>query len=93
MHNRFKRRGMQSSVFTCNVCTRRTRCTGQAMPGLCPQCDEWTQIENSIADGAYRDDPAGLKVAEEHIARLKAEATKKGGMFDAAPATPHQGQE
>lgn len=83
MNNRFKRRGAtQSPVFRCNVCSRSTRCTGQDMPGLCPQCDEWTQIENSIGDGAYRNDPAGLKVAEEHIARLKAEAVAKGGTFD-----------
>lgn len=82
MNNRFKRRGAtQGPVFRCKVCARRTRCTDQDMPGLCSQCDEWTQIENSIVEGAYRDDPTGMKVAEEHIARLKAEAVAKGGTF------------
>ncbi|WP_342051279.1 MULTISPECIES: hypothetical protein [unclassified Cupriavidus] len=82
MNNWFKRRGAtQSPVFRCNVCTRRTRFTDQDMPGLCSQCDAWTQIENSIVDGAYRDDPTGLKAAEEQIARLKAKAVAKGGVF------------
>lgn len=85
MQATFTRRlaSQKSAVFHCNCCKRRTRYVNQAMPGLCPQCDEWTQIENSIGDGAYRDDPAGLRKAEEHIARLKAEAVAKGGKFDA----------
>jgi predicted ATP-dependent serine protease len=82
-NNRFSRRGTKGGVFKCNICTRGTRNAGQAMSGICPECDEWTQIENSIADGSYNGrPPEELKRAEESIARLKAKAIAKGGSFD-----------
>jgi predicted ATP-dependent serine protease len=81
-NNRFSRRGTQGGVFECRICTRKTRNAGQAMSGLCPECDEWTQIENGISDGSYSGEPPEeLQRAEDHIAALKAKAAKKGGKF------------
>lgn len=82
-NNRFSRRGTVGGVFECRVCGRRTRHAGQAMNGLCPQCDEWTQIENGILDGGYKGEaPEELERAEAAIEKLKAEARKKGGRID-----------
>jgi hypothetical protein len=79
-HNRFSRRGTVGGVFECGICSRRTRHAGQAMNGLCPQCDEWTQIENGISDGSYNGEPPEeLARAEGHIRTLKEAAAKKGG--------------
>lgn len=78
--NRFRRRGTVGGVFECAVCSRRTRHVDQAMNHLCPQCDEWTQIENGINDGNYEGEaPEELERAEALIRKLKEEAAKKGG--------------
>ncbi|HDR9174471.1 TPA: hypothetical protein QDB23_001684 [Burkholderia vietnamiensis] len=69
-----------STTFNCRSCGRLTRDTTGTNQQLCPQCDTWTMIENSILD----EDLAGdeLTQAEARIANLKAEAVAKGGRFD-----------
>lgn len=69
-----------STTFNCRSCGRLTRDTTGTNQQLCPQCDTWTMIENSILD----EDLAGdeLTEAEARIANLKAEAVAKGGRFD-----------
>ena len=49
--SRFQR-GSGSAVFTCHVCGRKTRDTGDQAVGsrLCPQCWDLAGIENAISD-------------------------------------------
>ncbi|ASW04260.1 MULTISPECIES: hypothetical protein [Burkholderiaceae] len=69
-----------STTFNCRSCGRLTRDIAGTNQQLCPQCDAWTMIENSILD----EDLAGpdLAEAEARIAKLKAEAVAKGGRFN-----------
>jgi hypothetical protein len=47
--NRFQR---GSGVYTCDVCERKTRNTGQSYSSkLCGECWELAGIENEISDG------------------------------------------
>lgn len=79
-NNRFSVRGRVGGVFECNICARRTRHAGQGMDNLCPQCDEWTAMENGINDGNYEGEPPEeLQRALDRIQALKEEAAKKGG--------------
>lgn len=84
----FQRRGMIGGVFACGICGRRTRHTTQGMSHLCPQCDIWTAMENSIADGDYKGMPEELARAEATILRLKREAMKRGGDAASLGLTP-----
>jgi predicted ATP-dependent serine protease len=68
-----------STTFNCGSCGRLTRDTTGTNQRLCPQCDAWTMIENGIDDDLSGPELAG---AEARIAKLKAEAVKKGGRFD-----------
>ncbi|HIH2744651.1 TPA: hypothetical protein ACYLN4_000309 [Burkholderia lata] len=75
----FQSRGMIGGVFTCGICGRRTRHTDQGMSHLCPQCDRWTALENSVVDLDYKGMPEELARAEATILQLKREAMKRGG--------------
>lgn len=75
----FQRRGMIGGVFTCGICGRRTRHTNQGMSHLCPQCDRWTALENSVVDLDYKGMPEEQARAEAAILQLKREAMKRGG--------------
>lgn len=68
----------RSGCFECANCLRQTRQTAkQQNRDLCPQCDEFSMIENGISDGGYEGDE--LAKAEAEILRLKNEAAKRGG--------------
>jgi predicted ATP-dependent serine protease len=69
-----------STTFNCQSCGRLTRDTAGTNQQLCPQCDTWTMIENSILNDALIG--RELAAAEARIAQLKAEAVKKGGQFE-----------
>ena len=69
-----------STTFNCRSCGRLTRDTTGTNQQLCPQCDAWTMIENTILDEDL--DSAELAEAEARIAKLKAEAVAKGGRFE-----------
>lgn len=71
-HHRFNYRG----TFTCAICKRRTRDTGQGVDHLCEPCYEIAGMDNAINDGcddktaaAYRHD------CEKYLAKI----AKKGG--------------
>lgn len=50
MVKRYFQRG--SNVFTCSICTRRTRETTQPNgSSLCSHCDDLAMTENSVLDG------------------------------------------
>lgn len=68
-----------STVFHCRSCNRLTRDTAGTNQQLCPECDTWTMIENGIMDEDLTGDE--LADAEARIAKLKAEAVKRGGHF------------
>lgn len=48
-NNRFQR--SSRPTFTCAICHRRTRLTGQGNNELCQQCWELAGLENHILDG------------------------------------------
>jgi len=69
-----------SPVFTCRICRRRTRDTGDnGGVELCPECNEHSMIENGINDGHYAAGSPELAQAEASILRLKEAAASKGG--------------
>lgn len=87
MRNRFAKGQRNGGCFPCNICGRNTREAGQAMHGLCPQCDEWTQIENGLADDLY-ETAEEIAAAEARVDELQAEAVKRGGTLAGRTMTP-----
>lgn len=72
-----KRFNEGSGCYSCKVCTRKTRDTGDnGALRLCPECYEMAGIENAIADSG---DPDGKLKNEWHA--LKAACIKKGGVL------------
>lgn len=68
----------RSGCFACGICGRMTRrTTKQGNSTLCPQCDQWTMIENGLNDGGYEEDK--VAEAEAQILRLKEMAARLGG--------------
>lgn len=80
--NRFRRNFSRQSTFTCRVCSRKTRDTGDnGSLELCPQCYELAGIENTISDNGidYAAEQGYIAEAEQHLAKL----AKKGVDTDA----------
>jgi hypothetical protein len=70
-NNRFQR-SAKPVVFTCCVCDRRTRLSGQGNDELCLECWELAGLENHILDGGKISD-----IATDRN-RLYAKAAKQG---------------
>jgi hypothetical protein len=69
----------RSGCFSCAICARATRRTSkQGNSTLCPQCDQWTMIENGLNDGGYEEE-GEVAEAEATILRLKEMAARLGG--------------
>lgn len=77
-NNRFAKGMHNSGCFECECCGRMTRHAGQASSHLCPQCDEWTQIENGLMNDGYEEGKERSD-AEAEVLRLKQSAASKGG--------------
>lgn len=77
-NSRFSKGTRHSGCFACECCGRLTRHAGQASSHLCPQCDEWTQIENGLMNDGYAEGQERAD-AEAAVARLKKSAASKGG--------------
>lgn len=101
--NKFRRDFSGKSVYTCNVCKRQTRNTGDnGSCDLCPQCFELAGIENTFSDYGADSTEAQQYVAEalQHIAALD----KKGidtdtvwgdlkALLKAGPANDRHGEQ
>lgn len=76
-HDKFKR---GSGCFTCAVCKRQTRDTGDnGDVGLCPEDYDIAGYENTISDGAYEQIGMTKTEVRDEIARLRnVIASKKG---------------
>lgn len=73
----------QSGCYSCAICQRKTRATGQASRHLCKFCDEWTMTENGLSDD--RDILTAEEKAqmEAYILENKLAAAKRGGNREA----------
>jgi hypothetical protein len=76
-HDGFQSSFRSTPVFACGICMRNTRRTSQGNRDLCPQCDEFSMIENGISDNSLEGDE--LAHAEAEILKLKKAALAKGG--------------
>ena len=69
----------QSGCFTCEICQRKTRNTGQCSRHLCGNCDEWTMAENSLNDNAHWTTDEEKNETKAFILKEKLTAAKRGG--------------
>jgi hypothetical protein len=65
-----------SGVYTCRLCTRKTRQTDPDATAAkcCTQCWEISGIENEVEDGCITAEEGAARIAQ-----LNAEITAKGG--------------
>lgn len=78
MRNRNSSFGRGTGVFTCDICTRRTRETGDGVDHLCHECFEISGLDNQVNDNdTGPGTPEHASVLKECEALL-AEAVAKG---------------
>ena len=88
--NTFKKSYFGTPVYACRICTRNTRDTNDnGSVELCPECFEWSSLENGLSDDNLYGTPEGDKM-EAQIAELKQAAVDKGGVIAGFTRTAKQ---